>query len=123
VLHPLSKLDGTGCQLLYVVVVNALNEGDDENDIRIILHLLAEARLLERVRLRVLLTSRPEILIRYRFCQIPDKERYDFVLYNISSSTVDHDITIFLEYNLKLIRQERSLGATWPGEEVIRRLV
>jgi hypothetical protein len=123
VLRPLSKLDGTGCQLLYVVVVDALDEGDDENDIRIILHLLAEARFLERVRLRVLLTSRPEIPIRYGFYHIPDEERYDFVLHNISPSTVDHDITIFLEYNLKLIRQERSLGATWPGDEVIRRLV
>ena len=123
VLRPLSKLDSNGCRSLYVVVVDALDEGDDENDIRIILHLLAEVRLLERVRLRVLLTSRPEIPIRHGFNQIPDEEHLNFVLHNISPSTVDHDITIFFEYNLKLIGQERSLGAAWPDKEVIRCLV
>jgi hypothetical protein len=126
VLRPLLKLDGNYCQSLYVVVVDALDEldkGDDENDVRIILHLLAEVRLLERVRLRVLLTSRPETLIRHGFRQIPDEEHHDFVLHNISPLTVDHDITIFLEYNLKLIGQERSLGTAWPGDEVIRCLV
>jgi hypothetical protein len=106
-----------------VVVVDALDECDDDNNIRIIVHLLAEARLLEKVQIRVLLTSRPEIPIRHRFSQIPAKDHHDFVLHNISPSTVDHDITIFLEYNLNLIGQERSLGTTWPGEEVIRRLV
>jgi Mrp family chromosome partitioning ATPase len=42
VLRPLLKLDGIGCKSLYVLVVDALDECDDENDIRIILHLLAE---------------------------------------------------------------------------------
>ena len=51
VLRPLLKLDGNGCRSLYVMVVDAVNEGDYENNIRIILHLLAEVRLLERVRL------------------------------------------------------------------------
>jgi hypothetical protein len=123
VLRPLSKLDANSCQSSFVVVVDALDECDDENNIRIILHLLAEARLLERVWIRVLLTSRPEIPIRHGFGQIPAKDHHDFVLHNISPSTVDHDITIFLEYNLKLIGEERSLGTVWPGEEVIRRLV
>lgn len=45
------------------------------------------------------------------------------MLHNISPSTVDYNITIFLEYNLKLIRQESSLGTAWPGDEVIRYLV
>ncbi|KAF2183610.1 hypothetical protein K469DRAFT_582108, partial [Zopfia rhizophila CBS 207.26] len=74
VLRPLSKLDGSGCQYLYVLVVDALDECEDENNIRIILQLLAEARLLERIHLRVFLTSRPEIPIRYGFYQIADME-------------------------------------------------
>jgi hypothetical protein len=74
VLRPLSKLDGNGCLPSYVLVVDALDECDDEINIRIILHLLAEARLLVRVRLRVVLTSRPEIPIRFGFSQILDTE-------------------------------------------------
>lgn len=68
VLRPLSRLDGTGRQTLYILVVDALDECGDEDDIRIILHLLAEIRSLGKVRLRVFLTSRPETPIRHRFC-------------------------------------------------------
>jgi hypothetical protein len=45
------------------------------------------------------------------------------VLYNISLSIVDHDISIFLRYNLRLIQQAHGLEAGWPEEEVVRCLV
>ncbi|KAF2182636.1 hypothetical protein K469DRAFT_669646 [Zopfia rhizophila CBS 207.26] len=123
VLRPLSKEGGSGYDSLYVLVVDALDECDNDNNIRVIVQLLAGARSLKRVRLRVFLTSRPEIPIRYGFCQIPDAEYQDFVLHNISPSIVDHDISIFLEYNLRIIGQEDSLDAGWPGTEVIGTLV
>jgi hypothetical protein len=123
VLGPLSKLNDKSCPLSYILVVDALDECDDEKHIRNILQLLAEARSLKTVRLRVLLTSRPEIPIRYGFYQIPEAERHSFVLHNISPEIVDHDIAIFLEYNLRLIAQERDLDPGWPGEEAIRRMV
>src|SRR5207248_5607266 len=72
VLGPLSKLDGNNCYASYVVVVDALDECEDDKDIRIILQLLAEARSLKRVRLRVFLTSRPEITIRRELNQTHD---------------------------------------------------
>jgi hypothetical protein len=123
VLYPLSKLNGRGCQSSYILVVDALDECEDENNIKIILQLLAEARLLRKVRLRIFLTSRLEIPIRYGFSHMPNAEHQDFVLHSISPSIVDHDIRIFLESDLRLIGQERSLGPGWPGEEVIRCLV
>ena len=123
VLRPLLKQDGNGCQSSYVLVVDALDECDDDNNIGIIIQLLAEARSLETVRLRVFLTSRPEIPIRYGFCQIPDAEHQDFVLHNISPAIIDHDISLFIEYNLRLIGQERCLDTGWPGKEIITRLV
>jgi hypothetical protein len=123
VLRPLSRLGENGCQSSYVLVVDALDECDNDNNIRIIIHLLAEARSLKTVRLRVFLTSRPEIPIRYGFGQLPDADLWDFILHNISPSIVDHDIYIFLVYNLKLIGSEHSLDACWPGEEIIRRLI
>jgi hypothetical protein len=122
-LRPLSKLDSNSCRSIYLLVVDALDECDNENDIRILLHLFAEVGALERVRLRVFLTSRPEIPIRHGFYQIPDEEHQDFVLHNIWPSIVDHDLTIFVEYKFKDIREERSLDANWPGEEAIKRLV
>jgi hypothetical protein len=69
------------------------------------------------------MTSRREVPIRHGFYHILEAEHEDFVLHNISLAIVDHDISIFLEYNLKVIRQERALDARWPSEEVIKRLV
>ncbi|OCK72980.1 hypothetical protein K432DRAFT_365405, partial [Lepidopterella palustris CBS 459.81] len=123
VLRPLSKHDSNGCPSSYVLVVDALDECDDDNNIQIIVQLLAEARSLETVLLRVFLTSRPEIPIRSGFHKVPDAEHLDFVLHNISPSIVDHDISLYLEYNLRAIGQERCLDAGWPGREIVTRLV
>ncbi|SLM39233.1 WD40/YVTN repeat-like-containing domain, partial [Lasallia pustulata] len=124
VLGPLSKLSGDLYPLSYILVIDALDECDNGEDIRTILKLLAEAQTLRTVRLRVLLTSRSETPIRYGFYQIPETEHQDFVLHHISSSIVDHDITIFLKFNLGLIAQKKpSLSASWPGEETVKQLV
>jgi hypothetical protein len=123
VLYPLSKLDCNACQCSYVLIVDALDECDDDNNVRIVLQLLAEARSLKMVRLRVFLTSRPEIPIRHGMYRIPQPEHQDFVLQNIPPAIINHDISLFLEYNLGIIGQEWTLGAGWPGEQALRQLV
>ncbi|KAF1810155.1 hypothetical protein P152DRAFT_475732, partial [Eremomyces bilateralis CBS 781.70] len=123
VLRPVSKLSESGGQISYILVIDALDECETDNDIRTIVQLLSEARSLKAVRLRVFLTSRPEIPIRHGFQKLLDTEHQDFVLHNISRSTVDQDICTFLEHSFELIAQERSLAAGWPGQEIIKRLV
>jgi hypothetical protein len=121
VLRPLSKLHASES---YVVVVDALDECDNEHDVRIIVRLLAEVRSsLTGVRLRVFLTSRPEVPIRHGFGQVADTEHKDVVLHNISPSIVDHDIRLFLKHNLRIIAEECYLTTDWPDAEAIRRLV
>ena len=90
---------------------------------RIILRLLTEAQSLKKVRLRVLVTSRPEVPIRHGFCQIAETEHRDFILHDIEAAIVDHDISTFLGHEMGSIGQEWSLGAGWPGEQALRRLV
>lgn len=123
VFGPLSKLSGSDYPASLILVVDALDECDGDSNIRIIVQLLAEARSLTRARLRVLLTSRPEVPIRHGFYQIPDAEHQDVVLHNISRSIVDHDITLFLQHNLQLIARERCLRASWLGAETLVQLV
>jgi hypothetical protein len=89
VLSPLSKLSKDSYPFSYIIVIDALDECDDSSNIRVLLYLLAEARSLERVRLRIFLTSRPEIPIRYGFYQIQDTEYQDFVLHSISPSIMN----------------------------------
>ena len=121
VLGPLSRLEKS--YQSYVLVVDALDECEGDNNVRIILELLAEVRSLKTVRLRVFLTSRPEILIRHGIDRIPQAEHQDFILHNVLDTIVNHDISLFLEYNLGIIRQECSLGADWPDEAVLRQLI
>jgi hypothetical protein len=88
-----------------------------------ILQLLVEAQSLKKVRLRVFLTSRPDTPIRHSFDQISVEKHRNIVLHNISTLIVNHDISLFLEHNLAIIRQECALGADWPGDVALRQLV
>jgi hypothetical protein len=122
VLSPLLKLRGNSCQP-YILVVDALDECNSEDDIRVILHLLAEVGSLETDRLRIFLTSRPEILIQRGFQKMIEARHKDFVLHHISPPLVDHDVAIFLRDNLGQISEEFGLEGDWPGDEAIENLV
>jgi hypothetical protein len=123
VLRPLSKLNETGGRSSYIIVVDALDECDNNKNVKIIIDLFAEAQSLKTVRLRVFLTSRPEIPIRYGFRQLPDAEHQKFVLHNIPQSIVGHDISVFFKHNFELIAREHYLHVGWPGEQVVEQLV
>ncbi|KAF2827163.1 hypothetical protein CC86DRAFT_289982, partial [Ophiobolus disseminans] len=120
VLRPLSALHEPGS---YTIVVDALDECDNDDDIQIIIRLLAEARSLKKVRLRVFLTSRPEVSIRDAFDQMTDAKPKDFKLHNILPSIVGQDIRLFLENELKSVGQRWYSHAGWPGAETIMQLV
>jgi hypothetical protein len=120
VLRPLAKLPEQG---VFVIVVDALDECNNEDDVQMVIQLLSEARSLDRVRLRVFLTSRPEVPIRHQFGQMADAEHKDFVLHDILPSVVDQDIQLFIMNELHSLRQKHCLRAGWPGTEVILQLV
>ncbi len=116
-------MDSNTLRSSYLIVINALDECNGDNDIRIIVRLLAEARSLQRVRIRIFLTSRPEVPIRNGLSQIPETEHQAFVLHHILPVIVDHNISLFLEYNLGLIGQELCLCDGWLGKETVGHIV
>jgi hypothetical protein len=120
VLEPLSKLKGPA---IFVLVIDALDECKGSNETQLIVQLLAMSGSLKHVRLRVFLTSRPEVPIQYGFRQVPDAERRDFLLHKVSPSIIDHDIQLFLEYRLNQIGKNDGQELGWPGAEVIQSLV
>jgi hypothetical protein len=120
VLEPLSKLEGPA---IFVLVIDALDECEGSNDMQLIVQLLAMSGSLKHVRLRVFLTSRPEVPIQYGLGQVPDAERRDFLLHKVSPSIIDHDIQLFLQHRLNLIGEEDGQEPGWPGAEVIQSLV
>ena len=114
VIEPLSKLDlqsmgkkkkkkGLAVKgAMLVLVIDALDECDKQGDIQRVLRLVADVGALQKIRLRILITSRPESNIRHGFSRFPRGMYQEFILHEISKSVVDSDISIFL--NLKFQR-------------------
>lgn len=124
ILEPLTKLRATLVQPSLLIVIDALDECEEDNDIRLLLLLLAEAKSLESIRLRIFVTSRPETPIRLGFRAMPSIIHNDLALHNVSRAIVDHDISVLLRVQFKEIRESSEyLPADWPGDKTIDLLV
>ncbi|KAF8244588.1 hypothetical protein K440DRAFT_471685, partial [Wilcoxina mikolae CBS 423.85] len=125
ILQPLSNLKDVSLNSkLLILVIDALDECKGEEDIKLIVKLLSKAKSLSTVRLRIFITSRPEVPIRHGFNAISEEAAHqDFVLHNISQSIVQQDILIFFHHELGNIKKERSLPEKWPDERIIEQLV
>jgi archaellum biogenesis ATPase FlaH len=113
-----------------VVVIDALDECDSEDergrkderrrekDIKEILKLLMQLKDLVNIRLRIFITSRPEIR---NSIEAPTAILRDVALYNVEDS--EQDISRFLQNELAEIQKSRCPHSQgWPGQEKIRRL-
>jgi hypothetical protein len=124
ILQPLLKIKKAHSQALgRIVVIDALDECEREEDIRAILRLLARTKDIQPVPLRIVVTSRPELHIRLGFKEMPNGTYQDLVLHEVPKSTIEHDIRLFLEHELGAIRQERMLAPDWPSSHQIMALV
>lgn len=106
-----------------IVIVDALDECEREEDVRAILQLLSRTKDISPVSLRVFVTSRPELPIRLGFKQMSDGTYQDLVLHDVPKKTIEHDIALFLEHELGEIRAQRSLSPDWPSKDQIQVLV
>ncbi|KAI9777314.1 MAG: hypothetical protein M1839_008922 [Geoglossum umbratile] len=124
ILHPLSAIQQAPSQALgYIIVIDALDECEQEGDIRVILQLLARTKDIKSVLLRILVTSRPELPIHLGFKQMLDGTYQDLVLHEVPKRTIEHDIRLFLEHELREIQKQRSLSPNWPRRDQIQALV
>ena len=110
-----------------ILVIDALDECEDEQDARMILRLFSQARDLDSLasRMRIFITSRPETPIRLGFRNdIPASEHQDFILHHISRPIIQHDITVFFRHELENIRRDREgcTSQSWPGTAKIELL-
>lgn len=122
ILHPL--LDSAYPQAaVLLIVIDALDECELDNDIRMILQLLSRTKDLKSVSLRVFVTSRPELHIRLGFKRLLDGTFEDLILHQVAKKTIQHDIRVYFENELARVREERSLSSGWPRQDQIEALV
>lgn len=125
ILQPLHHLNHLGQQhqtAVIVIVIDALDECDHDNDLRVIIRLLSRLKESEAVFLRIFLTSRPELPIRLGFSEIANHDHQDLVLHEIPEEVTQSDINLFLKDRFATIRHNRKISEDWPAEDVIQEL-
>jgi hypothetical protein len=124
ILRPLLEINqARSSVLMRVVIIDALDECEQEQDSRVILQLLALAKDIRPAPLRIVVTSRPEPHIRLGFKQMPNGTYQDLVLHEVAKSTIERDIELFLKHELISIRKARMLSSDWPARYQIKALV
>ncbi|KAK7582831.1 hypothetical protein V3481_012129 [Fusarium oxysporum f. sp. vasinfectum] len=127
---PLSKATATSLSRpSVVIVVDALDECEKDADIKLLLELFSTLRSAGSLRVRVLVTSRPELPVRLGFSAIGDTHQ-DLILHKIPQLIIEHDISVFLHHEFANIRnrfnreavEELRLPMDWPGEANLTKL-
>ena len=131
--QPLHQMDLTmHDSSTFIVVVDALDECEKERDVQIIINLWSRLAYLATVRVKLFLTSRPELPIQLGFKDISTTVHRDLVLQDaVPHTTIQHDIFIFLKYAVGKIRTSYNtcylsgtpLDQDWPGDERLQALV
>ncbi|WPG99051.1 vegetative incompatibility protein het-e-1 [Acrodontium crateriforme] len=133
ILNPLLDLSQDRFPLTgVVIVIDALDECTSREDVKLILHLLKQLATLTPLRLRLFVTSRPEVEFVFRDIYEDNEPvlHYDVYLETVQSKTIKADLrTYFLDCFAKMKaerlerRPSRPLPADWPSTEEIDALV
>ncbi|UKZ59385.1 uncharacterized protein TrAtP1_000693 [Trichoderma atroviride] len=113
-----------------VLVADALDECDNAEHVRLVIQLLSQAKHFTSMRLRIFLTSRPDLPMRLGFKDIYGEYK-DLILHQIPQAVIRHDIALFLEYQFNIIRQDynksvpldRQISLSWPSTQDFQHLV
>lgn len=128
ILQPLSKAPPDQRKSGFIVIViDALDECELEDDIKLIIRLFNHDKSLG---LRIFLTSRPELPIRLGFSAIQG-EFQDVILHEISEPIIQHDLSVLIRHELQIIRgnynktvqEYRQLKRDWPGQSNVNTIV
>lgn len=127
--QPLSKARSAMKDVPIVIIVDALDECESHDDIKVMIRLFSGTSTQQARQIKIFLTSRPELPPRIGFNAI--KGRYqDIVLHETPLPVVTRDIYAFLEYELARIREEYNVSAPcnqrfppdWPKRSDIKSL-
>jgi hypothetical protein len=125
IVQPLKKLAAESCSGPWILVVDAMDECQRENDVSIILRLFSEAACDKGFPLKIIVTGRPQI--RGALNTIPEESSRVFVVdaFNeVNKSTLNKDIREYFRHRFSEIRKSfAGLQSDWPGEKKIDRLV
>ena len=98
------------------IVIDALDECDSDDDIRLILRLFTEIQDSKNVDLGIFITSRPEVVIRLGFDSMPEIIHQKLDLRDIPRHVMEHDISVLLDREFDSMRLQHQIR-DWPSED------
>ena len=105
--QPLNKIAANSkLTISLILIIDALDECEDSNQIEIVLGLLPKLDTIQNVRLRTFATSRPELPIQLGFQRIDGSLLHDMILESIQATIIDHDLELFFRHKLEKIGTE-----------------
>jgi type II secretory pathway predicted ATPase ExeA len=128
-LQPLQSVDPESLSSAgVVVVIDALDECDNSESIRTTLLLLSRVEAITSLRLRIFVTSRPELPVELGFKDMSGDLHHDIRLEEAQELSIAHDIRVFYEHEFSKIKkdswiQHDELPAEWPAEPDVQSLV
>ena len=121
--QPLMKIPTSFRRPIVTIVVDALDECDNDNDMKEVIAILAQAKDVASVRLRILITSRPETSILTEFRR-PEIIHQSLLLHNEPRDIVDGDICLYFYSAFETIKRTRYwLADSWPSVDTVNQLV
>ncbi|KAF9893749.1 hypothetical protein FE257_009919 [Aspergillus nanangensis] len=122
ILEPLDALNPARSTSTILIVIDALDECSQDDDVQDILGLLPHLQESCSVQFRFLLTSRPDLPMKLGLQGATDDHQH-LIIHEIPNSAMEHDIKLYLDHKLLWMQQERGLPADWPGDKTIDTLV
>jgi NACHT domain len=121
VLGPLAEVgQNPADQKPLLLVIDALDECAGEDNVALIIHLLAQIPQICGQRLLVFLASRPEYSVRPELLCIEHKE---LKLQSVNEDAVNSDISLFISKEFERISLKLQAESGWPEEKAIDSLV
>jgi hypothetical protein len=108
-IEPIRKLQCSPPSISFTLVIDALDECEEQQDVRLLLSLLAKTDQISSLGIRIFVTSRPEIPIRLGFRDMPSILYENLVLHNEPRQVVDRDIRIFVSNELEKTRKDHAI--------------
>ncbi|KAJ5653898.1 hypothetical protein N7490_000901 [Penicillium lividum] len=106
-----------------VIVIDALDECGNHQDILRIIRLLPHLDSIGAVRIRIFVTSQPTFPIASSFAERSSTSYQRFSLHEVPNILIEHDMRLFLESQFAEIRLDKNITQDWPGVNAIQTLV
>ncbi|EXL92615.1 hypothetical protein FOIG_14355 [Fusarium odoratissimum NRRL 54006] len=108
------------------IVIDALDECEKAEDIKLLVDLLSQTAIIQKPKIRVLITSRPELPVRLGFSAVEGAFQ-NCILHQMPQNVVEQDIATYLRHDMSKIRKEwnasvaedRRIDPNWPESKDI----